>query len=347
MKLSKKTLVLNITFYVVIALIYGVVIFALIVKFNNGTIYLFNKRVDIVLTDSMSERNKNHEDYLSDTTQIQPFDMVVSEAIKEDTEIKEKDCVLFKNPNLNKLVVHRVVNVYEEGIAFEVEGGKKESFNNEEMFSIEKVDGKITMGTLDYRSISITAYSPQEYSVYFVIMQGKNPVETTVETTKLSEGIYKHIVSYTRDTLSPFKTFIYEGTDQDLYISSITYVSDSQGTLTFNATDFTPNESGNYKKMYNPYYLYEIRADKSSTSDGIFERDIIEAKVTGVIPKLGHVIHFIQSIPGVIMLVGITIIIAVASFFWTKNAVKKGNEEVVEQESTEPKENIEKQDKKE
>ena len=335
MKVNKKKLALNIVFYLVLAFIYAVAILALFIKANNGTFYVFNKRVDIVLTDSMSERNANHADYLSDTTQIKPFDMIVSEGIKEDTEIKEKDCVIFKNPKMNnKVVVHRVIGVYEEGILFKVDNARKETLNNEEVFSLETSEGRVTMESLDYRSITLTAYSHVLDSVYFVILEGKNPVATTCETTKISDDLYKHTISYTRESTIPYKTFISSGTEHDVYLSNIVYDSESQGVLTFSGSELTLDASNNYQKRFNSYYLYEIRADKSSTADGFFLRENIDAKVTRIIPKLGHVFHFLQSIPGIIMLVGLTIIITLASFFWTKGTPKKVEGEIKEVDSS-------------
>lgn len=323
MNIKAKRIIANIAFYLVLAIIYGFAIFAVATKFTNGTIYLFNSRTDVVLTDSMSVRNENHAEYLSDTTQIQPFDMVVSQKITDDTELKEKDCVLFRSPNYhNELVVHRIVHVYEEGIQFKINNANKTTFVKEDVFTLAKVDGEVVMGTLDYKSISITAYSSSLSSSYLVLSEGKNVVDTNVETTVIQENVYKHVITYSRSSTAPYKTFISNGTDQPVYISSIAYRSDSVGELTFNASELKLDESNNYKKLFNAYYLYEIRADKSNSSDGVFERDKLVSKVTNVIPKLGHFVHFIQSLPGIIMLVGLTILITVTSFFWNKNVNK-------------------------
>ena len=324
---KKKRIISNIAFYLVLVIIYGIAIFAVTTKFTKGTIYFGNSRTDVVLTDSMSIRNENHKDYLSDTSQIQPFDMVVSTKIKEDTELKEKDCVLFHNPNYhNELVVHRIVHIYEEGIHSSITNATKTNFNNEDVFALISSDSEVMMGALDYTSISITCYTSSLYSSYLVISEGKNVVATEVETTNIGDNVYKHLITYKRSSTAPYKTFISRGIDQNVYISSISYNSESKGELTLNASEITFDESNSFKKIFNPYYLYEIRADKSNSSDGIFERSALESKVTNVIPKLGHVVHFLQSIPGIIMLVGLTILITVASFFWNKSVNKKNDD---------------------
>jgi len=64
-----------------------------------------------------------------------------------------------------------------------------------------------------------------------------------------------------------------------------------------------------------------------------------------VIPKMGHVVRFITSIPGVIMLVGIGVLISVASYFLSKN---KKDEPIIENKEPNPTEPVdENKDKKE
>lgn len=330
MAANKKKIISNIVFYTVLALIYLIAAFSVITKFTGGTVYIANTRMDVVLTDSMSVRNENHADFLADTTQIQAFDIVISDKINENTELKVKDCVLFKNPNYyNETVVHRIVNITEEGTAFKVINCDKRTFNNEELIYLDYINGEISMAAIDYSKIEIVSYSSEIAPVFYVISEGPNPVDTKVTSTLVKEGVYKNVITYERDSRAPRKTFISPGTDKDQYIASITYTSDTNGEYKFTASELVVDTNHSYSKLFNPYYLYEIRADKSNSADGIFERDALISKVTAVVPKLGHVIHFIQSIPGLITLIGLAIIISLASFFWTKSS-KKEAQEVVE-----------------
>ncbi|MCR4879448.1 MAG: hypothetical protein K5906_00610 [Bacilli bacterium] len=338
MKINKKKLASNIAFYLVLAIIYTIAIFAVVTKFTGGTIYLFNNRVDVILTDSMSTVNEHHAEYLKDTKQIQPFDMVVSTTINDQTELKEKDCVLFKNPDLkNETVVHRIVHIYEEGIAFNVINATKTTFNNEDVFALDAISGKVTLEPTEYNSVTVNAYSKKESKYYYQILEGKNVKESKCETTKISDEIYKHTITYTRTSRAPYYLSILPATDEEIYISSIVYGTYSLGDFSFNASELVLDESNCYEKLFNSYYLYEIRADKSATSDGIFERSALISKVNTVIPKLGHVVHFIQSIPGLIMLVGLAVIITVASFLLDKK--KKDEKAAIEEKPAEPKDN--------
>lgn len=328
MTLKTKKIISNIAFYLALVIIYGFAIFAIITKFSGGSIFIGNTRMDVVLTDSMSVKNEHHLDFLEGTTQIQPFDIVVSEKINENTKLEVKDCVLFKNPNLgNKTVVHRIINITENGIEFKVNNFLKEKINDLDAFSfISPTSGSVTLSVLDFTNVNIVSYSYSSTS-YISLMVGPNVETVNVQTELIKDGLYKHQTSFSRISSAPNKTSIVSGTDAKEYITDISYTSKSKGTYTFNASELNNEATNNYRKLFGPYYLYEIRADKSSTADGIYEREALISRVHTVVPKLGHVIHFIQSIPGLITLIGLALIITLASFFWTKNAKKKLVEE--------------------
>ena len=327
MKPKTKKIIINVAFYLALVLIYSITIFSLINRFNNETIYLGNTRVDVVLTDSMSERNEKHADFLEDTTQIQPFDMVVSKKINDDTELNIKDCVLFKNPKLNnKLVVHRIINITHEGVPFEITSCEKTTFDDIEVTKLGS-SGMVKMSSFNITDVKIEAYSPKEYDQYFVFFLGKNSYPTEVETTKIREGVYKHLITFSRASSVPFSTTIAPASEEELYISSITYTSFTKGDIVYNTKELVVDEEGSYHALYADYYMYETRGDKGTTSDGSFERSELIAKVDHIIPKLGHVVHFLQSLPGMIMLVGLTILITFTSYLLANNGKKKRKEE--------------------
>lgn len=329
MTAKKKRIIGNIVFYVVLAFIYTIAIVTVITKFNGGTMYIFNHRADVVLTDSMSERNPNHADFLEGTTQIQPFDITVAEKVNNNTELNVKDCALFINPSVGKLVVHRIVNISQKGVEFKITNCAKERFNDMDVVRLDYMRGGIDMAVLDYTKISLEAYTTEEYSTYFNFFQAKNSIPTEVQTTKISDSVYKHIISYERTSSSPYRTSIRCANDELQYIASVTYTSKSKGELVFNASELVVDKDNSYTKLYDPYFLYEMRGDKSPTSDGYFKREQLLAKVNFTIPKLGRVVHFLQSIPGIIMLVGLSIVITVASFFWSNESKKKNSVEEV------------------
>ena len=321
---KRKKLVLNIVFYVALVIIYGFAIFGLVSKFTGGTLYFINTRMDIVLTDSMSVRNKNHLDFLEGTTQIQPLDVVVSDRINDSTELNIKDCVLYNSPSYKYPVVHRIVNITTKGIEFSVANYEKTTFGGVDVTKLDPFTGAISITEIDLSSMEIEVYSPRIYDIFYLIKIGPNTVKNSdlqVTSTKIDENIYKTIIKYERTSDTPYRFKILPGNLDETYISSVTYYTFKSGTMTFNASEL--DGSKEYSKLFNPYFMYEIRADKASTSDGEFRRSDIISKVTNIIPKVGYFIRIMQSIPVLVCLIGLSIIITVASYFWNKEPKKK------------------------
>ncbi|MCR4879666.1 MAG: hypothetical protein K5906_01755 [Bacilli bacterium] len=318
---KRKKIIKNIIFYTLLAIIYSIAIFGVVNKFTGGVIYLGNSRLDVVLTDSMSQRNKKYSDFLSNTNQIQTYDMVKSTKINDETELKIKDVVLFNNKALNKTVVHRIVDIHEKGNAFKIDLATKSTFYNHDVIRLG-LNGLISLYALDFTSVSIQSYSLSSENPHFTVKVGSETLASTYSSESMGE-YYSHSVTFQRDNYQPVDSTIYSPGDYDDYISSITYHSNSGNDVVFNASEFEANESGGYEHLYNKYYLYEIRADKASSSDGTFKRSELIAKVDYIIPKLGYAIKFITSIPGIIMIVGVGIIMVVTSYLLDKNKKKK------------------------
>lgn len=343
MTTKKKKVITNIIFYTLIVFIYSFVLFGVITKFTGGAVYLGNNRMDVVLTNSMSYKNENHLDFLEGTTQIQPFDIVTSSTINKDSELFVKDVVLFRSPNYhNQLVVHRIIGIEETGNKLTITRLLKEQFNNQEMMRLDAT-GLIRLTALDFTKIEIDAYTDQEYAKYLIMQSNAKNVEPIVETTKISDNLYHHHIYYEKNNNFTYVSVIGNySLNQKVYIASVTYHSDSKGATTITANDVTPDDKGNVMKFLYPYNLYEIRADTAYSSDGKFTIEQLISRVHTVTPKLGHVFRFLQSIPGIIMMVGLAIIITVASFLLNKEDKKhkletSNNEEIIDNQSEEKK----------
>ena len=343
MTTRKKKIITNIIFYTLIVLIYSFVLFGVITKFTGGAVYLGNNRMDVVLTGSMSEKNEAHLDFLEGTVQFQPYDIVVSSTINKDTELFVKDVVMFRSPNYhNQLVVHRIVNIEETGNKLTITRLAKKKVNNQDMMMLVET-GLIRLTALDFKKIEIEAYTEKEYDTYLIMQSNAQPVTPIVETTKISDNLYRHHIYYEKNNNYTYVSVIGNySLSQTVYIASVTYHSDSKGATTITADDVTPDDKGNVEMFLYPYNLYEIRADKSYSSDGKFTIEQLISRVHTVMPKLGHVIRFLQSIPGIIMMVGLAIIITVASFLLNREDKRQklessNNDEVVENQIEEKK----------
>ena len=301
--------------------------------------------MDVVLTDSMSYRNKDNKD-LDGTTQIQPFDIVVSHTINENTELNVKDVVLFRSKNYNyNIVCHRIINITEKGKEFTIINSHKATptFGSKEFLVLDH-QGYITLDPIPFSKITVELYTRELRENYLIFQINKKNVSVNVETEKVEENLYHHYISYEKADDFTYGSIIGRYGSYEHYISSVTYESRKTGNEIVDSKDITLSETGGFKKFLYPYNLYTIRPDTSTGTDGDYKKEELISKVTTVIPKLGHVIHFLQSIPGIIMMVGLAIIVSIASFLMgredKKNKLKKQQENgsIVENEA--PKEEV-------
>lgn len=330
---KKKKIIGNIFFFSFLIIFYALAIFAIISKFTNGAIYLGNIRADMVLTSSMSERNPKYADFLEGTTQYQPYDIVVSEKVHEDTPLEVKDVVLFYNPKIGATTVHRIVSIREKGNDFSTEGFTVTEFHNNKVLKYDYLDGIILLKNTElyrYTAIEIECYSSQQYPLYYIIQRGSETIDYhdyVTTSTVVEEGLYKITVRYDYPKSDSRSIKIlpgYADNEDQVYLSKVTYSTETKGDSIFTSEE-VPETTTTYSKVFNPTILYTIRGDKdgSVSGDGEFTRDAIMTKVFNCIPKLGRFISIITSIPMIIIFIGLSIIISVASYFWNKEPKKK------------------------
>lgn len=112
-KQKKKIKIKDIISNIVVLGVLLIVAIQLINKFTGHTPYFFGYRHDVVLTDSMSEVNKHHADFLEGhDDQLQPFDYIISKKINDKTELNVYDIVVFNHPIFGE-TVHRIVDIKE------------------------------------------------------------------------------------------------------------------------------------------------------------------------------------------------------------------------------------------
>ena len=104
----------NIISWVLIAVLLCFVLWGVILRINHEQVYVFGKRFDCVLSNSMSSTNEViREDYEEKgwNDRYQKGDLVTSIKITDETELSEGDVVLFVNPENNKITCHRIVKI--------------------------------------------------------------------------------------------------------------------------------------------------------------------------------------------------------------------------------------------
>lgn len=293
----------------------------IIIKFNNGTLYLFGYRADVVLSDSMSYKNPAHADFLEGhDNQIQRNDLVFSKSVESEKELDVYDIVLFNNPYVGT-TMHRIVGKREissdDVNLWLPKFTQVEGINS---FQLADTSSYLQTTSLTFTSVEIEFYSLNEYNDnYYFVCKPQFSFKTQVESTKVGE-YYKHVVKVTKSTaarstflMAHKKTFDYSSD----YFTSIVFSGD-MGTLEIKPEMFVEYEEGNYIVKNNTKYKYEIRGDAAENSDGEFLISDIYSKVTGVAPKLGMFIRFITSIYGVILLIGAGIMIIVVEIVLDK-----------------------------
>lgn len=104
----------NIISWVLIAILLCLAVWGAILRINHEQVYVFGKRFDCVLSNSMSSTNEViREEYEEKgwNDRYEKGDLVTSTKITDETELSEGDVVLFINPENNKITCHRIVKI--------------------------------------------------------------------------------------------------------------------------------------------------------------------------------------------------------------------------------------------
>lgn len=321
---SHRKKVSKILGYSLVVFVFVIVAIGMIYKFAKKPFYFFNTRGDVVLTDSMSVKNEEHKDFLKNTKQIQAFDFVISDRITDKTKLKVYDVVIFDNPRIG-IDMHRIVEIDYVGDTFELNNLKQEKVGTVDTFKFDSPSSSVTLkGTFAYSDVEIityTKYAYDENEYYFNIANAS--VTPTVTSSLDSNGYYKNVITYHRNSTSPTNFSITKKSyDFNAYFESIRLFG-GHNKVAITAESVKNAVDGEF--MFNISERYLIRGDKAKTDDGWYERRQLQAKVTNVFPKLGLTIRFLSSPYGTIMVIGL-MFIPIAYWMFFKKKIKEGRE---------------------
>lgn len=298
----------NILSYSLIGFLFLVVGVSLLYKSIGKPFYFFNRRYDVVLTDSMSSKNEEHLDFLEGhDDQIQAFDFVISEKVNDSTKLNVYDIVIYDNPRIGT-DMHRVIAVEDVGDTFELNNLKKDQFNGKEAFSFYSPASSIFLNTdFMFSKIEAVTYSSEPYDVseyYFNINSQEVSIE--VYSIQLLDGSYMNTISYERNSTAPaYFSVTKKSYEFDSHFAYIKLYGVNE------ECKITPEIiSGEEKQevMFNITQRYMIRGDKAKTDDGWYKISDIDSKVIRVIPKFGYVTRFLSSPYGTILILGIAML---------------------------------------
>ena len=283
-------------------------IFALIcaiAHMNGANFYLFGNRYDVVLTNSMSSKNEKYKDFLKGhNDQYQAFDVVVSKKVTKPTQLKQYDVVIYEDRYVGTNM-HRIVDVIPNGsddLTFEK--ATVGVLNDYKGILLPQIGSDLVSNTIQIQSLELTTFTTiDDNGDHFNFNVMSEDVVSTVVQKSVSGG-FINTYSFKRTSKAPGILTIAHKYEYDYSKEIITglKIKAHLGTIDVDPDKLTVEEQ-NLVGKYNETYKYEIRGDKSSTSDGIYDFKDIQAKVVRGIPKAGYLIRFLSSIWGGIMFI--------------------------------------------
>ena len=309
-KASKKKLVIDILCYTVIGISFLLALTGIILKFNHNSLYIFGKTYDVVLTDSMSSKNPEWEEFLKGhDDQIQPLDLVGSVKVEYERQLDVYDIVIFYNPSVGK-DMHRIVGKTEIGSdQVSIYGGTIKTLNGVEGICLGDLTSYISSNDIFFSEISLVVYSVDNFEESRLNFNISSTDYTPTITKEQVEGGYLTTYQVNYNSTKPGLLTIAHKYDY-LFNSEIVKelrIKAKQGDIYVNK-DTVHDEEGVLKGSFNPKYEYEIRGDKAKTSDGKFTIDKIYSKVVTRIPKLGYLIRFLSSVWGMVMFISLGVL---------------------------------------
>ena len=321
---SHRKIVGKVLGYSLVGFVFALVAIGMGYKFAKKPFYFYNTRYDVVLTDSMSQRNEQYKEFLKDTKQIQAFDFVISNKITDKTKLNVYDVVIFDNPDIG-IDMHRIVEIDHVGDVFELNNLKEEKIGDIETFKYVSPSSSIVLkDTFIYKDVEIVAYTKEafdENEYYFNIANAS--VVPTITSSVDDNGYYKNVITYHRDNSYPANFSITKKSYE--YNSYFAYIKLSGGNNDIVINSEIVKQAVNGEYMFNVNERYLIRGDKANTDDGWYERKQLQAKVTTVIPKLGFVARFLSTPFGAIMIIGLMFIPITYWIFFERKKESKDN----------------------
>ena len=314
---QKVKKILDIAAFVAFFLFFICSLLCLIARFNGARFSLFGNRYDVVLTNSMAEKNPEHAEFLKDdNNQMKAFDLVISRELPAPEEIKTHDVVIYTDRYVGTNM-HRVVDVdlsYYERVEFN--GASQTTINGKSGVVLNDVASGITTNDISFKTMFFTTYSTLENIDNFNIFSVSQLYTPEITRTPAENGGYYTTYKISKNSEAPGVLKISHRAIYDYSKEYITefHIDSKAGVIDVNMGDLLPSneDSANLLAMFNKQFIYEIRGDAAKTSDGWYSYDELQSIVVKCMPGMGYPIRFMGSIWGGLMfgLLGLLIIVA-------------------------------------
>jgi len=345
-KKPKYKFVLSVLIYVVAGLLFVLAFIGIVTKLSGNSLPLFGYRLDVVLTDSMSYKNPDYEEFLKGhDNQIQAKDVAITKVGVHESEIDVYDIVLFNNPMLHVTDMHRIVGKtfkdQDEITALKSHIGE---INGIKGITFDSVKGGIVSNVICVKQVTLATYSTiYDERDHFGFSHQAGFYDATVSREEKDGGYYTYY-SVSIDYEYPRTLTIAHKCEYDYSseVISSCRITTENGVCDLNESTLSVKDDGLFG-AYNQRYYYEIRGDAANTSDGkSFTINDIIGKVVGTIPKIGYFIRYLSSVWGMVSLIGVGVLIIAFDIISSRMAKKEeqqleatANEQVVEEKEVE------------
>ena len=322
-KFNKKKF-LNILSYIGVSVFFLFALICAIAKFNGAKFVFFGRRYDVVLTNSMSEKNEKYKEFLEGhDDQFDAFDLAVSKKVKSPEDLHVYDVVIYNDRDIGTNM-HRIVSIEEEGHdEIKYKTAQKTELSGQSGICLTSLGSKVEFSDIPFKDVELKAYTEipiQEQHYNFSIVNKTLTPEISYESSGngmiVTYKVHKDDLGLGTLSIAHSKTFDYS---KEIIISL--KVNATTGEINSDATNVETSES-DLLGIYNTTYRYETRGDKASTSDGFYSFNEIEAKVVKNIRNGGYLVRFLNSIWGGIMFISLGFLI-VGMQMWRNHLEKK------------------------
>lgn len=329
---QKVKKILDIAAFVAFFLFFICSLLCLIARFNGARFSLFGNRYDVVLTNSMAEKNPEHAEFLKDdNNQMKAFDLVISRELPAPEEIKAHDVVIYTDRYVGTNM-HRVVDVdlsYYERVEFN--GASQATINGKNGVVLNDVASGITTNDISFKTMSFTTYSTLENTDNFNIFSVSQLYTPEITRTAAENGGYYTTYKISKNSEAPGVLKISHRAIYDYskeYITEL-HIDSKAGAIDVSMGDLLPSneDSANLLATFNKQFIYEIRGDAAKTSDGWYSYNELQSIVVKNLPGMGYPIRFMGSIWGGLMFGLLGLLIIVADIIMNKLDKKEAIEE--------------------
>ena len=313
---NKKKLIINIILYVISGLLLSLTITGIIIRLSsNGSLYIFDNRIDVVLTDSMSSKNEKYIDFLKGhDNQIQPFDLVVSRKVHSERELEVYDIVLFNNPGIG-VDTHRIVakDLISKDTLTSVNARYATLDGHDGVCLYEKTSSIISSAVVLKEMTIVTYFQGDNVDNHFYFSTKMSPLVPEVTSVREEKGILTTYKFKVDNKTAGYVVIDHQNEydySKEIIVSCDIVTQSGNETLNLNK-EYTVAKGSDLVGSFNRVFEYETRGDKSNTSDGKFRIESIISEVTVIVPKLGYVVRYLTSVWGIVMFTSIGVIIIV------------------------------------